>query len=433
MKTTKAKQIKQTTNLDGWANVLTGIGGKKARTSGWTPQGFLDVTRDYADSVYMVSGVLRRLIEMMSAGIVAPGVTIEGDTENELISRWDTLRVDRTFIKALMENSLYGGSLVVMIIDDGVADLTKPLATNIRKIMELRSYDRFQVNVAKYYSEPSKPKFGQPAEYQIIPMEGGSYNIHESRCLKFPGLMVPDKIRLNRNRWGGSVIDWMLQAAQSYETNMVNTRAIIENFENIILKVDGLRDLLGSEEGEKQLVQRAQIMELTKGIAKTIFLDTNEDYSKISSNATGLADLTDRFMFQLSSVSGVPATKLFGRAPQGMNATGEGDKEMWHETATEWRSSFLKDPYERLAEISFQCSEWWKGTIPQWKVVFNPLSPRTTEQDLANKKTQSEIDKSYFEMGVLDPMEIRNSRFGGESYSHDTIIEATENQTTQEE
>ena len=57
-----------------------------------------------------------------------------------------------------------------------------------------------------------------------------------------------------------------------------------------------------------------------------MMLGKGAEFTRVNVPFGGLPDLLERVALRMASISGMPATRFLGRAPQGMNATGEGDE-----------------------------------------------------------------------------------------------------------
>ena len=87
-------------------------------------------------------------------------------------------------------------------------------------------------------------------------------------------------------------------------------------------------------------------------------------------------------------------TKLFGRSPAGMNATGESDMQNYYDTIEEKQEAELRPVYDKILPIMFIST---LGGIPDdWDYEFNPIRrPRDDEMaDLASKNTDS-VTKAF--------------------------------------
>lgn len=101
----------------------------------------------------------------------------------------------------------------------------------------------------------------------------------------------------------------------------------------------------------------------------------------------GLGEIYDRFMMDVSGVCGIPVTKLFGRSPTGMNATGELDMQNYYDLIEKEQETRLRPVLENLLPIIFTSV---LGAVPNdLDFNFNPVrrSNEAERQDLGSKQT----------------------------------------------
>jgi hypothetical protein len=111
-----------------------------------------------------------------------------------------------------------------------------------------------------------------------------------------------------------------------------------------------------------------------------------------------------------------------GQAPAGLNATGESDVRWFYDSIKAQQNTVLRPAINKLVQLAFHALK-----IPEpanWTIRFNPLWQMTEEQQAAIRKTQAETDAIYINAGVVTPEEIALSRFGGDAYSTETVIDA---------
>lgn len=113
--------------------------------------------------------------------------------------------------------------------------------------------------------------------------------------------------------------------AEEEETAKENRKRMIDNFEEIINGVGGIIDAEDS-------------LGLVGGV---------------SSAGTNLQDTIDMVYQEIARILRVPLTRLLGRAPQGMNATGESDRLNYDMTLDGIRSGWL-EPMLKCLEIEYK-------------------------------------------------------------------------------
>ena len=433
----KARAEKMPTRQDGWKNVFTQQGtGRDPRVATVYKRDTL-LVREELNSIFTSNGLGRRIVTLPAQEGTREWVSIEGDKEGAILDVMADLRFQQVLKETWTWARLYGGALAVMLIDDG-GKLEDPLnETAIKRIAGFRVYDRHQISweQSDLYADPENEKFGTPERYKIAPyatnVAGANilqFKVHETRVLRIDGAPLPPTMRLANNGWGCSVLDAVFRELADVGGAFGATANILNDFIQAVLSVDGLSQLVSSDAGADQVNRRLDILAVSRSILRIMLVDKGEEYSKQASSVAGLADLLDRFCTLLSAVTGIPQTKLFGKAPQGLNATGDSDIRQWYDTIADEQGDILKALIERVAWIIANASEWPPGIKPftgkfeDLRIAFNPLW-QPSEGDLATaRKTMSDADCAYIDRGVLLPEEVALSRFGGGKFSFETQI-----------
>lgn len=99
-------------------------------------------------------------------------------------------------------------------------------------------------------------------------------------------------------------------------------------------------------------------------------------------------------MLDISGATGIPATKMYGRSPEGMNSTGESDMQNYYEMITENQSTSLQDNWTKLLPVVCMSEI---GFIPDdLDFEFEAIENVKEEEiaDLIGKKSDSVI-KAY--------------------------------------
>jgi phage-related protein (TIGR01555 family) len=125
----------------------------------------------------------------------------------------------------------------------------------------------------------------------------------------------------------------------------------------------------------------------------------------------------------------MPVTRMLGEAPAGLNGTAEQDGEFWREKVEGGRK-WLVPHLNKLARVIFSAQRVAGEPSPtgseepsDWQVEFPALRQLSELDEATLRKTQAETDHMYVQDGVLDPVEVAVSRFGGPGYSTETKLE----------
>lgn len=426
MSTTK-KTIKQTA-LDGWANILTGLGIKnrdKALAS--KPVQCRPMTHDALEAIYTGDGFGRRIIDLIADEMTREWFKVQGDTENDIGGALDDLNAKKRIRSASKWARLYGGAIVVMGIKDG-GDLEDPV--NEKKIDEIEFLHVFDMTEAQYtttdlYSDPNNPKFGEPEFYTVNAARSSTqFRVHESRVLRFDGAEVPNRLIDYNQGWGWPELQHVYEHLRRLGISYGLAENIMDDFVQAVLTVKNLQDMIVA--GQDDLIKkRLDILDMSRNIINTMILDEGETYEKKTSTITGLPDLLDRFAQALSAVTGIPVTLLMGQAPAGLQATGASDIRNFYDMIASRQEDDLQPQLERLVRLLMLSRNGpTKGKeLDNWKIEFTPLWQMTDKEVAEIRKTHAETDTAYVNAGVLDPAEVAISRFGGDQYGTEITID----------
>lgn len=113
-----------------------------------------------------------------------------------------------------------------------------------------------------------------------------------------------------------------------------------------------------------------------------------------------MQEVYDSMCLDLSGASRIPVTKLFGRSPAGMNATGESDLQNYYDYIDSLRESKLKPIIYKLLPIMLM-SAW--GTVPDdIDIAFPPLWTPTAKEVAEIAKAKAETIIAVFQAGLVD-------------------------------
>ena len=415
---------------DSWSNLVTGLGvlGRDRKES-TTFSSEYRLNEQLCRNLFTYSGLARRICEMPVTDAFRKWFTLEGDTDNLILNECKRLSVKQEMSRGWSWSRCYGGTLVVVMANDGRL-LDEPLdENNIRDIERLRVYHRWRVSRMSYYLDENDPKYGETETFLIAPNQPfqRSFFVHESRCLVFDGVDVAPEIRVGNQWWGDSVYQSIYQRLRGLGESYLNVEHIIGEFILMIMKIKGLSQKL-AENKESEVINRIVTNNMTRHLMGGYAVDLDgEDATRTSATTTGLKDLIEVLMMGLSADVQIPIRKLFGSPIQAAGLGKDGDQETndYNEWVIGQRDKHAQNPMERLVRlIQLQKAGPFGGQeLPNWKLIWAPIQEDSLATQLDNKTKQATIDRAHFDMGVLDPQEIRDARFGGDSFSYDMKLQ----------
>ncbi len=192
---------------------------------------------------------------------------------------------------------------------------------------------------------------------------------------------------------------------------------IVEAFVQTVIKIKNLFAMIASG-NDANLKRRLNWLDMSRHVANTELLDSEEDYAKHSSTVAGLSELIDRFMMAVSAPTGIPVTLLMGRSPAGQNATGEADVKFYYDNIRSSQRNEFAPAIEPLINYIIASAEI-TSKPDTWSIEFNPLHEMTSTEQATLYKTTAEGDAIYILNQVLDPDVIGRYRFVGDHFNAD--------------
>lgn len=411
---------------DGYKNLLSKYGTEDDVSENYRFESGEPVTDIELTINYEENGLFSKIIDIPSDDAVSSGFSYglsDLDIEKYINDSLDNLDFEEKASTAIKWSRLYGGALMVMVIDDGKG-LEDPVDwDSIRGIDELLVFERPLVNpdynnIYQRKIGEKHSKFGMPEFYDISPIYGSPFRVHESRCLLFKNGILPSMSTRTEYRFFG-MPEYMKihKDLQRTVTSHGNGVKMLDRAVQAIYKMKDLADLLSTDEGTEQVLERLRLIDMAKGIINSIAIDADgEEYDFKNITFTGVKDIIDATCNMLSAITEIPQTKLFGRSPAGENATGEGDMENYYKFVNKIQKLNLKNNLGTLIDIILivgkAAGEF--DEIPDYVLEFNPLwSLSETEQANVDKtKADTELVKAqtaqaYVDMQALDASEIR--------------------------
>lgn len=430
---------------DGYVNLLNKYGTKQDNSEAYKFEREPVIPDMQLTGLYEGNGLFSKIIDTPAEEALKHGfdLNLKSDELNAFVEdALDDLEWEEKAATAIKWARLYGGALIVMLIDDG-RGLEEPVDwEHIRSIDELRVYERsiVQPDYASLYQQDyggkgvgnRVSKFGQP-EYYYVSSIYGSFKVHESRCLVFRNGVLPEQTsNATYLFWGMPEYVRIRRALRETVTAHTDSVKLLERSVQAIYSMKGLASLLTTDDGENQVLKRLQLVDTSRGLLNSIAIDSEgEQYDFKTFQFSGVKDVIDATCNMLSALTNIPQTILFGRSPSGMNATGDSDFESYYNFVEKIQRLMLKRNLRTLLDVVFRAGIA-SGDVaeePDYKLEFKPLwSLSDTEQAAVDQtKAQTALVKAqtaqaYVDMQALDPTEVRRRLASDEEFDVEDII-----------
>lgn len=430
---------------DGYVNLMNKYGTSQDNSESYSFDREPVIPDMQLTSLYEGNGLFSKIIDTPAEEALKHGFDLNlknDDLDAFVESALDDLEWEEKAATAIKWARLYGGAIIVMLIDDG-RGLEEPVDwENVRSIDELRVYERaiVQPDYTSLYMQDfgvrGKPnrasKFGQPEFYYVSSIYG-SFTVHESRCLVFRNGVLPEQISNSTYQyWGMPEYVRIRRALRETTTAHSDAVKLLERSVQAVYSMKNLAALLTTDEGENQVLKRLQVIDQARSFLNSIAIDSEgENYDFKTTQFAGVSDVIDSTCNMLSALTNIPQTILFGRSPAGMNATGDSDLENYYNFVERIQKLMLKRNLRDLLDVIFRAGVASKEVdeIPDYKLTFNPLwSLSDTEQATvdqtraATAQVKAQTAQIYVDMQALDPSEVRRSLASDEDFNVEDII-----------
>lgn len=424
-----ARALAKSLHLDGFANLLTGVGvlGKDSRL-GMAVSPAATLSKDDLNNLYRGDGFAHRIVEQMVFDSTREGFCIEGDEDRLIMSRFEDLSVMKVLASWLRWGRLFGGSILVMGIDDGASTLDIPLnEERNRNFLFLKVYDRFQVTFtdADRYTDTLNPKFGEVEFYTVKPVQGAEFRVHETRCIVYDGAPCSDLQRKTNLGWGDSEIQACYERIRALTNVYDHAELIVKDYTQGVIQIGNLIELLSM--GKEDIIKkRLSLMDLSRNVLNSMLIDKSESYSKVSSSVAGIPEIINCFAEALSGASSMPISLLLGKQGAGMGAEDTASTRGWYDAVGAYQEERLLPAIERLVAVATKSAEIGATALVDWKIEFTPLWQPSAKEIADTRKVEADTVAVYIQNDILTPQEVAMSMFGGEDYSTEMEMAAGE-------
>jgi phage-related protein (TIGR01555 family) len=402
---------------DSWTNLLTGLGKRNTDKTLSTTFGDFELLEDQSlSNLYDGEGLGAQIIDIPANDMTRAGWTIQGDEDEKIQDELKRLLAVKSLNTALKYARLYRGSIIVLVTEKGI--LEEPLNKNSGQIKQLKVYSaaRIEISSTDIITDENSLYF-EGVEFYRVRLRNGDYkDIHASRCLKFNGELTADfgDLDFKYKYWGFSALQRVWERLKNYGSVEQSVANLMLEFVIGKYKFANLGKLLasGSQEDLNKVYTKMEIINASKSTINGVMLGEGEDYTRDSANVSGMADLIDRAMMNLSAVTGIPVSKLFGRSAAGMNATGEGDRANYYDDASAKQEVWLGPELQKL--VNYIATYVYGVSIKddkQYLVVFNSLWEPTEKERAEIDQMNAETHASDIDRGVITEDESRMMRY----------------------
>ncbi len=252
---------------------------------------------------------------------------------------------------------LYGGAAGILLIRGQEDQLDRPLDLDLilpGSFQGLYILDRW-CGIAPELGLVCDGRGRMVPEFYTICGEGGAAaaRVHHSRLIRFIGRELPCLERMAELYWGESEVEALYQDVVKHDNVAANMAALTFRANTDTMEVQNLDQLfsLSSRETQRRFWEMMQAQSVLKSNFGMQLVNKGDQVKNNQYTFTGLEEVYEAMCLDLSGASRIPMTKLFGRAPAGMNATGESDMQNYLDYIDTLRENRLRPILEQLLPV----------------------------------------------------------------------------------
>lgn len=384
---------------DNFHTLIENIGAyRRDVTSRYNGHFFREPRLDYDElnSIYQSVPVVRRAIELITGHLLKNGVSFS-IPDNPKATAEVTALAERVQIKRLMEEAalitLVNGCGGVILVDKHQKP-DKPL--DMRRLKG--TTPSFAVIDGRFITttpdlDPVSPTFYEPQTYQVA-----GISFHPSWINAFKGIPVTQVLKPMYKYLGMSLIENAYQAIVNDEIMSKAIPNIVYRSSVVNYKIAGMKDSIKMGE-EQALLKYVATAENTKSILNATVTDGDDAIEVVSRELAGLEGLDQRSAYRLGASLGIAATVLWGKSPDGLNASGQSDWENFYNFVEVWQTRWY-DNLRWFYKILTACVTGRDDV--DFELTFNKANLISPQQKVANDAVILQNVQMMRDLGLPD-------------------------------
>jgi uncharacterized protein len=342
---------------DGLTNALTGSGTRRDPRAHNAYAARILSQVEIANA-YSGSGLMRKIIRIPAMDMVREWRTWSGGDDKQIAAMHDAERkfaVPQKIMQAEVLRGMGGGAIILGLPGDPTqpADENAPLAF-------MHVVSRWHLSFAQLDLDANSPGYGEPQMWTLSTSGAGSQQIHPSRVIPFradtsASMLLPSITGLDQF-WGESTVQQVLDAVQDSDLARQSFAALIHKARLMRIGIPDLLSLSATADGEAMVMKRLALLAAAESIHNATIFDAGdaengkggESITDAQYNFAGVKDVLSAYGEWAAAISDIPATRLLGRAPEGMNSSGDSQQKDWNKRVRAMQTLDLAPCLDRL-------------------------------------------------------------------------------------
>lgn len=401
---------------DGLVNVVSGLGTSASKRMHNEWQYDVLLNWQVLDAAYQSNWIARQIVDVPAEDITREWRTIKCEDSETIQQEEKRLGVRINLQTALAWARLYGGGGILMLTGqplDKPLDIKKVKKGDLQRLIVFDRWDMSAVTLNTY--NVLAENFLLPEFYIIT---GGGQQIHWTHFVRLSGARLPRRQMMITQGWGDSELRKCLADISDMVAAKDGIAELMQEANVDVVSRVGLSEELASDQDDA-ITDRYALFSQMKSVVKLALLDGDETYERKTLNLSGVAPILETFMTWISGAADIPVTRLFGTSAKGLNATGDGDMNNYHDSIKSKQVSQLEPALMVLDEVMVRSA---LGHMPDdYSYEWNPLEQMNDVESAQAELLRAQKDQTYLDAGIITQSQVQRRLQSSDEYQFDDV------------
>lgn len=357
---------------DRLVNLVTAMGTQKDKASA-SAYSMAYLSPEQANTAYRTDWICRKAVDIPAFDMIREGRNWQAqDTDIEKLEAEEArLQVWPKLARVLKMARLHGGA--ALILGTGETTLGQPLrldSVGAGGLKFIHVASKYEIRAGEIDKDPASPGWGEPIKYTMSANGGRQVDLHPSRVIRFVGAELPD-LATGTDGWGDSILQALDEAIKNAGLAAAGIAQLLQEAKVDVFKLPNFMANVGDEAYRQKVLDRISLANTAKSISNGLVMDAEEDYQQKQVSFSQLPEVLQLYLQIAAGAADIPATRLLGQSPSGMNSTGESDLRNYYDRLAAEQEVYLRPRLERLDELLIRSA--LGSRPPEVHFTFAPL------------------------------------------------------------
>ena len=390
--------------FDGLKSAITGAGTRRDPRASMTYGLVAPLTQQDIDAAYRGSGLLRKIIQIPALDMVREwrDWKLDADDVAKIEAEEKRLGLREKVRAAEVLRGLGGGALILGL----PGDPSQPAPDTISpgQLLFVNVVSRWHLSFDAMQDDARLPGYGEPTMWKLNSGTTAQMAIHPSRVVPFRADTTAMLAALTIGRddafWGESRVAQVLDAVKDSDGARGAFASMLHKARLTRIGIPRLSEIVATPGGEAAVSARLEVIALAESMFNATLFDAGSDgkdaerIDDVTYSFAGAKDILSAYAEFVAAISDIPATRLLGRAPEGMNASGDSQQTDWRKKIRAMQNIDLAPCLDRVDRYLVQSAT---GTVPDATAWFD-FSPLDTPSEKEN------ADRFAVQVGAIEKL-----------------------------